>query len=313
MSEQFESQPRRPIVWAALALALVVSAVAALLVLYSAPTLSAADASATAEARQFATAEVARQATAVSVRRTSTASARATGTAQAAARSTREVESTATEAARIESTATADAVASAVAPATQTAEALAYEEERAQAETITSRLDGEATQVFGPSSGTLGHKTGSTPACAETDLSLPNFIASARFFNPYPAAQHPWDYGIAFANEGYDTYYGVLARSIGEYALKLTGSAFYIEWNEDTDLVDLSRPGDNTLKIYVYDAITYIYINGVYADTVELQNISLGHPSDVIHNPMVCANFDEASALENASTRYEDFTVWSLR
>jgi hypothetical protein len=296
----------------AAALVVVAAAVIVLVSLYAGPPLSAADASATAEARQFATAEVARQATAVSVRRTSTASARATGTAAAIARATREVESTATEAARIESTATAEAAASAIAPATQTAQALAYEEERARVEAITRRLDDQASQVFGPSAGTLDHKLDGTPTCLETGLSLSNFIVSARIYNPYSPSQHPWDYGIAFANEGYNTYYSLVVRSSGQYALKLAGEAFYIEFNEATDLLDLSRPGDNTLKLYVNEAVVYVYLNGVYADTIELQNISLGHPSDVTHSPMLCANLDEGSALENPTTRYGDFTVWAL-
>ena len=312
MPEQAESRFRRPLVLVAAAVVVIAIAVIALVTLYSAPALSPAEASATAEARRFATAEVARQSTSVSVRRTSTASARSTGTAQAVAVSTRRVESTATEEARIESTATAQAVASAIAPATHTAEALAFEERRAEAEAVTRDLDARATPVFGPSSGALEHKTDGTPTCAETGLALHNFIASARIYNPHSAAPHPWDHGIAFSNEGEDTYYAVALRSEGEYALKLTGPAFHIELNDDTDLLDLSRPGDNTLKLYLNNDVAYIFINGLYADTIDLRNVSLGQSNAHHHISMLCANLDEGSALENATTRYEDFTVWAL-
>ena len=312
MPEQPESRPRRPFALIGAALIVVAASIVFLASLYSAPTLSAADASATAEARLFATAEVARQSTAVSVRRTSTASARATGTAQAVARATREVESTATEEARIESTATAQAVASAIAPATHTAQAVAFEERRAEAEIITQQLEAQATQVFGPSAGALDHKTDNTPTCAATGLVMHNFIASARLYNPYSAAQHPWDHGITFSNEGEDTHYSLLLRSSGQYALKLAGPAFHIELNETTDLLDLSRPGDNTLKLYLHDDVAYIYLNNLYADTIPLRDMSLGQTTATNHHPQLCTNLDEGSALEGTATRYEDFTVWTL-
>jgi hypothetical protein len=315
VSERPESRPRRsrfPLALIAAALIVVVASIVMLISLYSSPGLSAADASATAEAHQFATAEVARQSTAVSVRRTSTASARATGTAQAVARTTREVASTATEAARIESTATALALASAVAPATHTAQAIAFEERRAQAEIVTQQLEAQVTQVFGPSSGSLDHNIDNTPTCALTGLVLHNFIASARIYNPYSAAQHPWDHGITFSNEGEDTSYSLLLRSSGQYTLKLAGPAFHIELNESTDLLDLSRPGDNTLKLYLHDDVAYIYINNLYADTIHLRDMSLGQATDTNHHPQLCINLDEGSAQQDATTRYEDFTVWSL-
>jgi hypothetical protein len=166
--------------------------------------------------------------------------------------------------------------------------------------------------VFGPSNGALDHKTDGAATCAETGLALHNFIASARFYNPYSAAQHPWDHGFAFSNEGEDPSYVLTIRSTGGYALKLTGPAFTVELNDATDLLDLSRPGDNTIKLYLHDDILYLYLNNLYADTIDLRNMSFGQTDARDHSPMACANLDEGSALENATTRYQDFTVWSL-
>ncbi len=312
MSRPINSRSRRSLLVIALVFLLVVGAIATLVVLYSSPTLSSADASATAEAQQFATSEVERQSTAVAVRRTSTAAARATGTAEVVARATRAVQSTATEQANVLATGTAAAIASAIAPGTQTAEATDFEQRRTEAETITRRLDSQARQVFGPTSGTLDHKTDGTPTCAETDLAFHNFIASARIFNPYSAAQHPWDHGITFSNEGDDTYYSLVMRSSGDYALKLSGSAFYVETNNSTDLLDLSRPGDNLIKLYINNNVAYLYFNDFYADTLDLRQVNLGQTTARNHRPMLCANLDDGSALEGATTRYEDFTVWSL-
>lgn len=315
MSEQTERR-RIPLLAILIAVLAVVGILSALLSLYSGPTLSAADVSATAEARQFATAEVARQSTSVAVRRTSTASARATGTAQAIARSTRQVETTATTLAQVQATSTAAAVASAIAPATQTARAISFEERRADAEAVAQRLDAEATLAFGPSSGTLSHDTIGVPTCAKTDLSLHNFIASARIYNSASASAAdptwPWDHGIAFTNIGEDTAYVLSVRSSGDYAFRLTGPFFFIETNNSSDLLDISRPGDNFLKVYFEDDVAYIFLNGLYADTIATQSMGFGQSDAFDHSPQLCSNLDEPTSHDPPTTRYSDFTVWSL-
>lgn len=316
MSEQ-TNRRRIPLLAVVVVLVAVVGIVSALVSLYSGPALSSADASATAEARQFATAEVARQATSVSVRRTSTASARATGTALAIARSTREVESTATTEAQAISTSTAAAVASAIAPATQTARATSFEERRAEAEAAARRLDAEATLVFGPSSGTLNHDLIGVPTCAKTDLALHNFIASARIYNSASNSaadpSFPWDHGIAFTNIGEDTAFVMSIRSSGDYAFRLTGPAFYIETNNSSDLLDVSRPGDNHIKLYFEEDVVYIFLNGLYADTIDVRHMGFGQSDAFDHSPQLCSNLDEPDAHDPPTTRYADFTVWEVR
>jgi hypothetical protein len=297
-----------------LILVLVGGVVAALVSLYSAPALSPAEASATAEARKFATAEVSRRSTAVSIRRTATAAARSSGTAEAIARSTRLVQATATAEAVARSTSTADAVASAIAPGTQTAVAMTEAERRTQADLATSRLDAVATPVFGPASGTLDPHTDNTATCDESNLVLHNFIVSAHFYNPTSASQRPWEYGLTFSNEDEDTHYIYSARSTNQYALRLSGPSFYIESNNSTDLIDLSRSGDNTLKLYLEDDTAYLYINGLYADTIDLNNLAYGQSNSTLHSPMACSNLGDPANQEQspALTRYDIFTVWSL-
>lgn len=316
MAQTDPSRRRASLLAILIALLVVGAAVAVVLSLYSAPALSPAAASATSEAQKFATAEVSRQSTSVAVRRTATAGSRATGTAEAIARSTRLVQASATAVAAAQSTSTAAAVASAIAPATQTARAKTDADRLAEAEAAVQSMESQATLAYGPTSGALDPHTDSTASCAESNLTLHNFIVFARFYNPSPAAQNSWEHGIAFSNEGVGTEFIFSIRSTGEYALRLSGRSFYIENNNTTDLIDLSRAGDNTLKLYVQDDTAYLYINGLYADTMDLSNLTYGQPTARDHSPMACASLGDPSAVEpppaNVPTRYQDFAVWSL-
>lgn len=311
MPEQTKSRYRLPLLLSA-AIVVVAAAVFALTYMYGSPALSPGSASATAEARQFATAEVARQATAVAVRRTATARAHASGTAQAVAVATGAVRSSATAQAQAYATGSAQAQASAVAPSTQTAVMVIYEAQRARAEATVTSMVAAATVVYAPQNGALDHNGGGTPTCAESTLALQHMIVSARFFNPYSAAGRTWDYGISLTNEGQSTRYSFLLRSSSNYAVQLSGPAFVLEHNNSTDLIDQSRAGDNTIQLYIIDNTAHLFLNNVYLDTWDLEQIGLGQAVADLHVPMLCANLDEESGQPGAATRYEAFTVWQV-
>jgi hypothetical protein len=269
------------------------------------PALTSAEAGATAEAKQFATAQVERLETRAATGRTSTAVARVTGTAETIAG--------ATEMVRENATATAAAFETAQAPATHTAAAQAFEDEAAQARTAVTALEKSATLVYGPTSGTLQHKAGGEPTCAESGQELHDFIASARFSNPFPASdRRVYDYGIAFSNEGDETHYAAIVTSLGKWSFRLEGDAFYIAYGDETDLLDLSTGGSNTLKLYVSGNLAYVYLNDRYLVTQDLNQLNLNQTRATTHVPMVCTNMTVEDSDRAYSTRFEDFTVWSL-
>ena len=269
----------------------------------STPPLSPVDVSATAEAVTFATAQADRSATRVSENATSTAGAEITAVAQTRASATAE--------AYAHRTATAAALATAQAPPTLTAEAQELAAEQASAEATAQAMDKAATQVFGPVSGTLDHGSGKYQVCLSTGLQLHNFIAQAAFYNPYPVAQHPWDYGFAFTNIGVDNQYNVSVSSDTHWATTLKAPGYYIRVQDTTTLLNLDDFGFNFLKFYVTSDDVHLFINGQFAVTVPFSSFNLGGKTSDRHEPQACAGLKDGDLLNGASTRYEDFTVWS--
>ena len=268
------------------------------------PTVSPADADATSEAAIFATAQAGRSATALSSNATSTAGALVTSTALARSGATAE--------AYAHSTATTAAVATAQAPPTLTAQAHDFEAEQASAEATAQAMDLAATQVYGPVSGSLDHGSGKYQVCLSTGLQLRNFIAQAAFYNPYSPAKHPWDYGFAFTNIGADNQYNVSISSDTHWATTLQAPGYYVRIQDTTSLLDLTEVGFNFLKLYVTDDTIHLFINGRFATSVPLSNFDLGStPPPFLHEPQACAGLQNGDLLNGASTRYQDFTVWS--
>jgi hypothetical protein len=267
------------------------------------PPVSAVDVSATAEAVTFATAQADRSATRVSENATSTAGAEITAVALTQASATAE--------AYAHKTATAAAVATAQAPPTLTAEAQDFEAEQASAEATAQAMDKAATQVYGPVSGTLDHGSGKYQVCLSTGLQLHNFIAQAAFYNPYPVAQHPWDYGFSFTNIGADDQYNVSVSSDTHWATTLKAPGYYIRVQDTTTLLSLEDLGFNFLKIYVSNDDIHLFINGQFAATAPFSNFNLGGKTSDRHEPQSCTGLQDGDLLNGGSTRYQDFTVWS--
>ena len=269
---------------------------------FASPAVSAVDVSATSEAVTFATAQAERSATRASMNATSTVEAQITAVAQS--------QSTATAEVYLHKTATAAAFATAEAPPTLTAQAQDFAAERASAEATAQAMDQSATQVYGPVSGTLDHGSGKLPICLSTGLQLHNFIAQAAFYNPYPTAQHAWDYGFAFTNIGDDTQYNVSLDSRNHWAIALHDPGYYIQLQDTTDLLDLGDFGFNFVKLYVSDDVVHLFVNGQFATTVPLSNLDFGKTASSLHEPQACAGLEDGDLQQGASTRYEDFTVW---
>lgn len=282
--------------------AIVLLAVALLTRAGSAP-VSTVDVSATAEAVTFATAQAERSATRASEDATYTAGAEITAVAHTQASATAE--------AYAHNTATAAAVATAQAPPTLTAQALDLAAEQASAEATAQDMDKAGTQVYGPVSGTLDHGSGKYQVCLSTGLQLHNFIAQAAFYNPYPVAQHPWDYGFAFTNIGAGNQYNVSVSSDTHWATTLQAPGYYIRIQDTTTLLNLDDFGFNFLKLYVSNDDIHLFINGRFAVTVPFSNFNLGGKTSAQHEPQSCTGLQDGDLLNGASTRYEDFTVWS--
>jgi hypothetical protein len=268
------------------------------------PSLSTKDASSTAEAVQFATSEAIRQTTRVAANASNTAIAQAIHTVAARERKA--------EVGRTSIASTAQARATAQAPATQTVRAQAFQTAHAQAEATVRVLNEQATQVYGPSDGALEQEAGDEVACDDTGVKLSDFVVEAKFRNPQAEPGEKWDYGIIFLNLGGQTQYRLILDSDGRWTLNLHGSGFDIENRDTTDLLDLSQGGSNTLKLFVAGDTGYLYLNGGYLSTLDLDMLGMGAASAYTHNVLICTGIKRGYSLPGRSTIYEGLSVWAL-
>lgn len=224
---------------------------------------------------------------------TATAIARATAAAQA--------QMTATAGARATATVQAQAQATALAQARATA---TVQSVRATATALAQR----ASKVYGPVSGSLSHQEGYITS-RDASVSLGDFIAEVRFYNPYSRTEKSWDYGILFRSAGGNQNYRLSIDSDGDWSFRLVEGdpnaskrvAFGVIKN-----FDLSASGSNLLRIVVRGTNAFFFVNGDYVATLDT--------SDKIAGGDVSAGtgFFGGNQMIGKSTRYESFTVWSL-
>jgi hypothetical protein len=266
--------------------------------------LSPGDVSATAEAQTFATAQVYRQETRQAANATESALAVASATSQAHA------EGTALAYRHV--TATADARATAEAPPTLTAQAKAFLEEEAHARATVQAVGPSAVQVYGPASGALEHNNNSSAVCDDTGVQARNFIAEARFYNPY-SIEHDWDYGFVFTNPSDGSQYNVVVDGDRHWSVRKQSPGYYVELRDTSRLIDNSDSGSNDLKVYLVGGMAHLYINGRLSTTVDLSSLDFGNaPQDEPHGLMICTGLMEGDMQPGKATRYEGFKVWEL-
>ena len=171
-------------------------------------------------------------------------------------------------------------------------------------------LTGQKRREHGPTRNVLKFTSSKKIALQNADVNLRNFMVKARFEIPDDdlGSEHGWDYGFAFghtnANEAYHLYVDsnrnwVLSQSLGlitmpRYNLQTGKINFYNR--------DLSASND--LRLLVKDGSAIFFVNDQYIETLKV--------SDYSGDVWVATGFLEANRIEDKSTRYEGFTVWSL-
>jgi hypothetical protein len=229
---------------------------------------------------------------------TATAQAQATATAQAQAMATAQAQATATAQAQAMATAQAQAMATAQAQATATAQAI---------RATVSAIEANKTLIYGPSNGSLKHNAEDRfVAWKAAGVTLRNFVCEVTFYNPYSTSEGSWDYGIFFRHTGYNQQYRLAVRSDKSWDFYLVEKT----WNHIADGVisdlDISPSGQNTLRLVVKDTQAFFYVNGVYVATLDVSTKQI--KGDVV----VVIGIWQGDEITGRTTRYTEFTVWSL-
>jgi hypothetical protein len=230
-----------------------------------------------------------------SVPLTVTAQAQATDLAQAQATATVQAQATVTAQARAEATRQAQSVA--------TAQAV---------EGIVATLVKQAKQVYGPTNGDLVHKEDNNVKGQFASVNLRNFIAEVQFLNPYDAAQHAWDCGIIFRATNFYIQYRVLIDSKGKWFFRAADvSSDNRPQSKEfasgkVSNVNTAADGSNHLRLIVNDKTAFFFVNGEYVATLDVSGRNV--PGDVL----VGIGYDDDREINGRSTRYKNFSVWSL-
>src|SRR5688572_16890811 len=203
----------------------------------------------------------------------------------------------------------ADTIATTYAKPTTTAiaKAGAILDEIRIASNDTTNLDlSEAKLVFGPKDDALTHTLNNIVIVDDPRLIVKNFVATIKFINPYDTSTTgQWDYGILFRNKYGNNQYRLIILSNQSWTLYDAESDKYIYSSNDKN-INPKAGQENTIWLIVIDAKAHLFINGIYAKTLD------------IGARLVNGDVSPATGLfygnlkEKRITEYQDFTVWSL-
>jgi hypothetical protein len=240
-----------------------------------------------------------------------TTAAQAQATATALARITATAHAQTTETAQARATIQSKFLATAVARTTATAQVRAAATARVQAtaqsiQAAVTTAEQVAVQVVGPLNGSLKHKPGTFPTNGP-DGSWRDFVAEARFYNPYASSMVDWDYGFVFRRAEGDFYViYVRSNSTWRYSAYIDGEWISIDTGKSSSI----RQGadeSNTLRLIVADRQGYLYANDSFVTMLDTS--SLTSPGLVLVATGIMLGDDN----EGETTRYEDFVIHDLK
>ncbi|MBC7263400.1 MAG: tetratricopeptide repeat protein [Chloroflexi bacterium] len=166
------------------------------------------------------------------------------------------------------------------------------------------------SEMYGPADGSMEHQAG-VISSHEADVHLRDFIAEARFYNPYDRAESTWDYGFVFRYTGVDNEYCLYVDSDANWQLVLvTKSDDKPEYqniaNGKANNLDLTATGSNQLRLIVEGNTAFFFVNDRYITALDVSG------RDVAGDVWVATAMVQNHGIVGRTTRYEDFTIWPL-
>ena len=192
-----------------------------------------------------------------------------------------------------------------VAAGTATAKAASPTESPTSPPTSTSA---EGGALFGPESGSLKHDTSENFVHTfEAGVSVRDFIAQARFYNPFSRDLNSWDYGFFFRYIEDGGHYRLVVRSSRRWSLLYnTGSGDSNQVREGVlSNLNIDANGYNDIKLVCLGDQCEFYLNDSLIATLDVsQHVEAG---DIY----VGTGFYTGNEVTGKETRFEDFTIWS--
>ncbi|MGH2559804.1 MAG: hypothetical protein ACRDJH_12125 [Thermomicrobiales bacterium] len=160
--------------------------------------------------------------------------------------------------------------------------------------------------IFGPEAGEIELTTNDAlDTSAFANANARDFYLTVAFTNPYPAAAHPWDIGIAFRGAGNADHYRLVIDSHRRWYLVL-GTEELLVAGLVVDL-DLDDGGVNEVELAARGDVGYLAVNGSFVTALDLSERD--DPGDV----WVSAGFfPEDVRRSGEMTPYDGFEIWEL-
>jgi hypothetical protein len=159
------------------------------------------------------------------------------------------------------------------------------------------------TPVAGPGDGELVEAIGSA-TLAPAGVDLEQFVARAVIISPSDAAEHPWDFGIAFREQENGDHYRLTIMSDGSWEYQIGLQAALAGGRVPSLRFDAGA--QNTLELVVSADAAAFSVNGAFVSDLDVSDL------DGAADVWIGAGFHRANVEDGRVTRFRDFTVWEL-
>ena len=165
--------------------------------------------------------------------------------------------------------------------------------------------------VFGPESGSIDHDPGDGLIDVyRSNVSLSDGIIEATFFNPYSAQVGNWSSGFLLRSGGSNTFHVIVVSSNGAWYHRLRTGDIATQRNlaeEYSNHIDTTARGSNHIRVIANGTEGWLFINSAFVSTLDLSGLTgIGSVSAI-------GSYFQDDGLAGRSTRFEDFTIRSLR
>jgi hypothetical protein len=171
----------------------------------------------------------------------------------------------------------------------------------------------QPTVFRGPFTGNINHNPKNTfQEVFSSNVDLLDFTAEVVFFNPYAASDSSWDYGYNFRSTGDNEEYRIYVTSKSEWIVelhKLVQGQHIVEQVASGILqnLDLSANGSNYLRLVVNGGTAEFIVNKTHIHPIPATELMKSGDVEV------AIGFQENDEVESKTTRFENFTIYTLK
>ena len=163
-------------------------------------------------------------------------------------------------------------------------------------------------RVYGPRDGSIDHDPDDGYIDTYWAITLGDGIVEARFLNPYSTQEGKWSSGFQFRHGAFNEFHTLIVVDDGRWHHYLRTGDVYSEprlAGETSPHISTSPAGSNHIRIITLGGEGWLFINGAYADRLDLSGgLEAGDVSAI-------GSFFTGDGIAGKSTRFEDFTIWS--